>query len=344
MLYVFCGDSPSDKLQQMTEQFCLPYSCVRRVRKGSLPVISKSDKILIAIDIDEFSGSDIPLLELIAAARRQSDHYFAGAVGAILCCGFSMLYTKTFASKIAFLCNGMGLAFIGKPVVEALLEYRNFMNKQKQLPLPLKEICLQDCKILGERLSDFRSDFRPHRITAVHTSRPEVSNTHALMNEILSRLSAYKTTFSLHGKSIMDCRGCLFNQCLSLSSKGRCYYSEDILDEVFRDLVDSDSLMIACPNYNDSMPANYFAMVNRMTYIYRSQDLSQKSVYAIIVSSNSGSDMVAAQVISAFCFNKGFRLPPYFALTGQACDPLSILSQEGIEASIEEYASRLRSK
>ena len=92
------------------------------------------------------------------------------------------------------------------------------------------------------------------------------------------------------------------------------------------------------------MPANYFAMINRMTYIYRQKDFSDKYLYAIIVSANSGFDMVAGQIISAFCFNKGFRLAPNFALMEQANEPLSILNLPHIKQSMSKYAKDLEKK
>lgn len=341
MLHIFCGSSPSLKLQSMIQSFCSAYSDIRYADPDALPCLEANDSILFAIDIDEWTGIDLEILLLIKKAAQQSSNYFYGVKGALLCCANSMLHTKTFCSHIALLINRLGLSLIGKPMVEALPNYRNFINKQKLLSLPLEEICLSDCAHLGQRLYKAELPFSCTKIIAIHTSRPELSNTYALMSNILNCLPCEKKIFSLFGEKIMDCRGCLHSVCMKLSSDGRCYYQGDILDEIFQNLLVSDTLMIACPNYNDSMPANYFALVNRMTYIYRAQDLSQKNIYAIIVSSNSGSDMVAAQVISAFCFNKGFRLPPYFTVMEQACEPLSILNEVDIETVISNFIDKI---
>ena len=142
----------------------------------------------------------------------------------------------------------------------------------------------------------------------------------------------------------MDCRGCDFDQCMAFANNGRCYYEDDNLNEVFSSIETSGALVIACPNYNDSMPANYFAMINRMTYVYRTKSFLDKYIYAVIVSSNSGFDMVAMQIISAFCFNKGFRLPAYFALMQQANEPLSILKNENLEKITKKYALNIQLK
>lgn len=341
MLHIFCGSSPSDKLQEMIQAFSRSYPDHQFVCSKTLSPLPWGDSVLIAIDIDPDTGSDFEILRLIKKAREISPNYFYGAKAALICTSPTMLHSKTFASKVAFLTNAMGLTFVGKPLVESLTDYRNFINKQKMIDATLQEICLHDCTDLGVRLSQLELPLSTKKITAVHTSRPEVSNTYALMKAVLDQLPVETSTFSLAGQSLMDCRGCPHTLCMDLSSRGRCYYRGDILEQVFDSLLSSDTLMIACPNYNDSMPANYFAMVNRMTYIYRSRDLRHKNIYAVIVSSNSGSDMVASQVISAFCFNKGFRLPPYFALIEQACDPLSILEKDHIQSTIQRFADQI---
>jgi hypothetical protein len=63
------------------------------------------------------------------------------------------------------------------------------------------------------------------------------------------------------------------------------------------------------------------AVINRMTALYKRVKFGDKTLFSVVVSGNSGSDCVAKQLIGALNINKGFRLPPYFALTATANDP-----------------------
>ncbi len=338
MLYIFSSPAPSISLGEMINAFCHSYEGFSFVALDSMPMLKKNDHILFAWE-SNICGVDTSILELIHKAYTISPKYFYDAKGAIICFSKTIFYTKYFSSHIAFLSNNMGLEYIGKPIVEAIESYNNFKSRQKINNISLKELCLEECMLLGKRLRDDKFIKSEHStITAVHSSHIDRSNTYALLERVLKRIDTKKTIYSLAGEKIMDCRGCDFDQCMNFSNHGICYYEGDKLKDIFKSLESSQALIMACPNYNDSMPANYFAMINRMTYIYRQKDFSDKYLYAIIVSANSGFDMVAGQIISAFCFNKGFRLAPNFALMEQANEPLSILKQSHIEESIKKYA------
>ena len=344
MLYIFSSDSPSIQLSEMINAFCHSYSDFKFVTLDNLPSLKQHDKVLFAWEAD-ICGVDTSILKLIHKAYLSSPKFFSGCKGSILCFSKTIFYTKYFSSHIAFLTNNMGLEFIGKPMVEAVESYNNFKNKQKLNNISLKQLCLEECMNLGKRLKNDKHELHQNpKITAVHASHIDRSNTYALMKLILDNLSIEKSIFSLAEERIMDCRGCDFEQCMNFSNHGVCYYEGDKLKDIFKSLDSSQALIVACPNYNDSMPANYFAMINRMTYIYRQKDFSDKYLYAIIVSANSGFDMVAGQIISAFCFNKGFRLAPNFALMEQANEPLSILNLPHIKQSMSKYAKDLEKK
>lgn len=345
MLYIFSAVKVSYRLSAMAKAFSEAFGQIRYASVSDMPVLKKNDCVLFAWEAD-ICGVDMHILELIKTASSISPDYFYGAKAAIICYSESIYYTKSFSSQIAFLTSNMGLEFIGKPVAEATKDYTNYKNMQKLYDMPLEQICHKVCHELGIRLKeyDILQSHIPKRITAVHASRPQISNTYALMKKVLDKVDTEKQIFSLAEKRIMDCRGCDFDQCMAFANKGRCYYDDDTLTEVFSSMEDSGVLVIACPNYNDSMPANYFAMINRMTYVYRTKSFLDKYLYAVIVSSNSGFDMVAMQIISAFCFNKGFRLPAYFALMQQANEPLSILKNDDIEKTAQKYALNIRGK
>ncbi len=344
MLYIFSSSLPSISLSEMINAFCHSYDDFEFVNLDKMPVLTKNDSILFAWE-SNICGVDTSILELISKAYIISPKYFNYAKGAIICFSKTIFYTKYFSSHIAFLTNNMGLEYIGKPIVEAIQSYKNFKSKQIQNDKSLKDLCLEECMLLGKRLKDDKFiKTVDAKITAVHTSHIDRSNTYALLERVLNNIDTQKMVFSLAGEKIMDCRGCDFEQCMNYSNHGICYYEGDKLKDIFKSLESSQSLIVACPNYNDSMPANYFAMINRMTYIYRQKDFSDKYLYAIIVSANSGFDMVAGQIISAFCFNKGFRLAPNFALMEQANEPLSVLKHSHINEIIKKYAQDIERK
>ena len=100
-------------------------------------------------------------------------------------------------------------------------------------------------------------------------------------------------------------------------------------------------MVLLCPNYNDALPANLTAAVNRLTALYRTASFGDKAVFAVVVSGYSGGDIVASQVVSALCMNKGFWLPPDFCLLETANDAGAALALPGIEARLERFADNL---
>ena len=100
-------------------------------------------------------------------------------------------------------------------------------------------------------------------------------------------------------------------------------------------------MILLCPNYNDALSANLTAAVNRLTALYRTASFEDKAVFAIVVSGYSGGDIVASQVVSAMCANKGFWLPPGAILMETANDAGAALRLPGIEGRLERFAENL---
>jgi len=148
---------------------------------------------------------------------------------------------------------------------------------------------------------------------------------------------------SLRNGEIVDCRGCAYEQCLHFGEKGECFYGGVIVDEVYPAVLQCDTLVLICPNYNDAVSANLMAFFNRLTALFRKHEerFAHKKVYALVVSGYSGGDLVAEQVLDAMCCNKNFALPPHFALLATANAPGSIRKVEGIEKEIAGMAGCL---
>ena len=149
---------------------------------------------------------------------------------------------------------------------------------------------------------------------------------------------------SLRDGEVYDCRGCSYETCLHLGEEGRCFYGGVVTREVYPALLESDGLVMVCPNYNDAVSANLSAFINRLTALFRVNDFYDKRVFGVIVSGYSGSDIVAQQLISSLNMNKTFMLPPRFALMKTANAPLSIGSVPGIREDVYEYAKQIMSE
>jgi hypothetical protein len=98
---------------------------------------------------------------------------------------------------------------------------------------------------------------------------------------------------------------------------------------------------VLCPNYNDALSANISASINRLTALYRRRTFYDKYLYGIVVSGYSGSDIVAAQLISGLNMNKTLILPPRFVMMETANDPGAALALPGIEDRLDAFAQNI---
>jgi len=104
----------------------------------------------------------------------------------------------------------------------------------------------------------------------------------------------------------------------------------------------ADAIVWLCPNYNDAIAANLTAVINRLTVLYRQITFSNKSIFTVVVSGNSGSDSIGKQLIGALNINKGFRLPANFAIMEIANDPLAIFKVLNIEEKSKIFAENIK--
>ena len=145
----------------------------------------------------------------------------------------------------------------------------------------------------------------------------------------------------LRNGTLEDCAGCPYTTCLHFGERGGCFYGGVMVQEVFPALREADAVVLLCPNYNDALSANLTAAVNRLTALYRTASFEDKAVFAIVVSGYSGGDIVASQVVSAMCANKGFWLPPGAILMETANDAGAAMKLPGIEGRLERFAEGL---
>ena len=265
-----------------------------------------------------------------------------GSVGAVWLDGESEDYTKAAGRELIQAMNQSGCSFPGNPFCEATGSLKNFLVRAQNTGCTLErayELAVGD---LLERLLSYPQPMaRSHSLLCIHTCDPATSNTYWVWKQLRAEFSGNLMIqeISLRGGPLMDCAGCSYEACMYYSSNADCYYGGTMVEEVYPALMDARALILLCPNYNDALGANLSAFINRLTALYRRRPFSDKSLFAVVISGYSGSDLVTAQLIDALNMNKAFQLPADFAFTETANLAGSIRRVPGIEEKIRSYAA-----
>lgn len=306
----------------------------------------KAPAILFAVSLPR-NGSAPEWREFIADCLTYP-RILDGAVGAVIVDGAGELFTKSLARELIFAANYAGCAFPGKPLVEARGDLYNFNTAAKIRGVDNFEAYLEAAKSLVERLERGMPESadaagRKPNLLMLHASSRATSNSLLLWEMVKKNVGdkADITEISVRNGTIVDCRGCGFETCRHFGENGDCFYGGLMVEQVYPAILACDALVLICPNYNDAVGASLTAMFNRLTALFYNNDFSAKKIFALVVSGYSGGELLAEQVIGAMCLNKGFSLPPHFALLETANDPRSILEREGVEERAAALAARL---
>ncbi len=302
----------------------------------------KSKRLLIAVDVD-IIGGNAPLYKWLRSLYTQGDQPLHGAVAAILVNSTSALYTKRVAQYTLYHLNRLGCRVIGHPLVEATGQLENFLTWQKTMDLSLEDICMKMCGELGQRLQAYSvpSVDQP-KILMLHASARETSNTLMLWQLISKHLpGAEIEEYHIQDDQIAECKGCTFRTCMHFSDMRSCYYGGIMVDQILPAIEAADAVVWICPNYNDAISAKLMAVINRLTVLYRRVSFKEKRLFSIIVSGNSGSDLLSTQLLGALNINKGFMLPPDYAMMAIANDPGSILEQADIQERAAAFGQQM---
>jgi multimeric flavodoxin WrbA len=340
-IYVIKPKEISDLLCLMINAACDSTSQISITDAAALPDLTNK-RILLAVELNE-AGYCIPIIEIISQLYKRGCNTLSGSKAALLIYSPNEYNTKSAASDIIFQLNLLGCQFPGHPVVEAVASLENFRTWQKTLPLTLTEICLEQCKKLGNLLSEFKvPQIKTPNIVALHSSSSSTSNTLALWNMIKSELTDYIIEeLHVENGTVLDCKGCSFKTCLHYSKQSSCFYGGVLVKEIYPAIEKADAVIWLCPNYNDSVSANISAVINRLTALYRKTGFYDKALYAVVVSGNSGGDSVAMQLLDALCINKDFYLPANFCISATANDPGDVLEIEGIRKTAKTFAENI---
>ncbi|NLW39882.1 MAG: NAD(P)H-dependent oxidoreductase [Tissierellia bacterium] len=264
----------------------------------------------------------------------------SGSEGIVLIHSNYQHFTKTEAQSIIFKSNLLGCRFPGRPMVEATGNLDNFIPLQKVYNLSLEEICLHLCELLGKRfIKDETKRIEKPKILILHSSNRKYSNTLTLWDMVRKHLDGMDITeINIQNGTVVDCIGCPYKTCKHYGEQAKCFYGGVVVEEVYPAILESNALVLICPNYNDMITANLVALINRLTALFRKTKFYDKTLFSIIVSGHSGGDALAKQLISSLNINKTFRLPPYFALMAVANDKGAIKKVPNIEELSEKFA------
>lgn len=299
----------------------------------------RNRRILFAVPLDE-TGTNVELCALLALLRAHPG-YLDGSAAGVLIDGAGDLYTKSVGRELVLTANRAGCLFPGRPLVEAIGSLRNFMVQAKNSGGSLEDAYHHSARDLVNRILEFQTpkQTRP-KILVLHASSHRTSNTMALWSRVAEHLasSCEIREIGLRNGTLEDCSGCPYTMCLHFGEKSECFYGGVMVQEVYPALRQADAVVMLCPNYNDAVSANLSACINRLTALYRTTSFDRKALFGIVVSGYSGGDIVASQLVSALCMNKGFWLPPDFCLLETANDPGTALKLPGIEERLERFA------
>ncbi len=330
--------NPSVKLQKMIDDLAqLAY--YRQVERLDDIVLLKGDLLVIAADLD-ILGDNCQINQLLKDYLSRTNNNLTGVICGFFICSDSIYHTKDYARRLAFVLNLAGAHFNGHALFEVVAEYKNLQTWQKVYQLSLEQVCQKRIAAFHDALH-YKKVQRHTKLVALHASERSKSNTLALWEMVHSYLPPDFTVKTLHIENgeIVDCKGCDFKTCLHFAKQNSCYYGGRVTKELLPAIEWADIVVWICPNYNDAVSAMHTALINRLTVLYRKMSLSDKQVYGIIVSANSGGDVVAAQLIDALNFNKGFMLPPRAMLCETANDPAAILKVNDIQSKAANFAA-----
>lgn len=299
-------------------------------------------RVLFALHVDAYGAGEA--LHTLLRRLRREPALLNGTVCGIVVDGDSELYTKSAAQALALAASMAGAYLPGKPLVEGTGSLYNQHIAAKNLGLSLEAAYFHRARELVSRILAFEPPrFAQPQLLTLHASGNRRSNTVWMGRELVRRLpdAVSARELSLQNGTIFDCRGCSYDACLHFAENNRCFYGGAITEEVLPAVQRCNAILLLCPNFNDAVSANITAFFNRLTNLSVLRDLSDKYVFAVVVSGYSGSDLVARQILGAMCLNKGAILPPRFCLMQTANDPDSARTSPGIETRLDTFAAQM---
>mgnify|MGYP000881755172 CR=1 FL=1 len=307
-------------------------------RQGSAP----GAHLLWVIDLGR-DGINLEYTRMLRLLR--SGLLLDGTMGAMIIDAQTELYTKSTAEELALALNHCGCALVGRSLVEGTASLENFRIAARNLGTDnlLEAYCNSAAQLVKNLLHfTFPLSVRP-QVTMLHASNPKRSNTLALAMAVEKRLAGVMDfrVIGLRNGTLYDCSGCPYEVCLHFGEKNSCVYGGIMVKDVYPSILESEAILMVCPNYNDALTANITGCINRLTALYRKRAFYDKAMFAIVVSGYSGSDNLTMQLIAALNMNKSFYLPPHFAMMETAFAPGSAMALKDIGKRLDDFADNM---
>ncbi len=319
-----------------------PFKIIRTIKDFKETNLQNS-KLLFVIALS-FGGINIEYCKILEYIRNEKE-FLKNSIAGLIIDGKSEFYTKDVSRNLVFSANMSGCTFIGKPLVEATGDLKNFKTISKLEEISLEEAYEKQVKSLIDRLFAYKKKkLDKANLLLVHSSNRATSNTLMLWDMVSKYLDDRFeiNEVALNKVQLNDCRGCPYEACLHFGKQVGCFYGGGVVtEEVYPALLEADVVVMVCPNYNDSLNANLVAVINRLTALSISHNITDKSVYAIVVSGYSGGDIIAKQILGALNLNKGMELKENFAFLETANAKGSILKVEDIEIKAKKFADKI---
>ena len=337
---------PSKNISPMLSEMISMFTCNTNYTfvKDSNIIPNLQNKKIIFICENTNIDCDISMLEFFSKLYEKGEQSLLGSVAAVLVHSNTEHGTKRTSQEIIYLANNLGCCFIGHSVVEATSSLRNFHTWQKIMNLSLKEICLNMCTKLANRLLEYSPlAIASPKILVIYSTPNKTSNTLDLWHMTSKHLGQYDIKeLQIENGEVLDCKGCSYKLCTHFGNNDKCFYGGVMVHDVLPAIEESDAIIWLCPNYNDAIASNLTAVINRLTVLYRKIDFFDKCIFAVVVSGSSGSDSISKQLIGALNINKGFKLPPYFSIMAIANDPGEIFNIPQIQETAKKFAENIR--
>lgn len=338
---LFYADRGSGRLWQQLSPLAMPMDPLVLRDPSSLSGCSGS-RILFAVQLNK-AGLSAGFTALLSWLRTHPGR-LQGCTAVFAVDSPNEFYSKAAGRELALAANQAGCILPGHSLVEATGSLANFAQRARNADTDLIGAYRMALQGLMRNLLDWQPVFCEHpRLVVIHASTRSVSNTLDLWTSLKTRLpGAEFSEFCLRNGMLADCAGCSYPTCLHFGEQGSCFYGGVMVDEVYPALRSANALVMLCPNYNDALSANLTAFINRLTALFRTGSFTDKQLFALVVSGYSGGDIVSRQIVSALSMNKGFILPPDFALMVTANDRGSAMRLPGIQKQLDGYAARMR--
>ena len=336
-VYVLAPGKTSPLLKDMIDSATKGYNKIIINDSSFLPDL-KNKRILFAIELN-MAGYNLEYLKMMTSLHERGEDSLLGSVGGVLIHGDSELYTKSIAQDVIFQSNLLGCSFPGRPIVEATASLSNLLTIQKAIKKPIDDVLSDLCYNLGKTIMKHTKIKRKNpKLLVLHASNRETSNTLNLWDMIKIHIKNVDIKeIHIENGTVRDCKGCPYKTCKHYGEQTSCFYGGIMVEEVYPAVLEADSIVWICPNYNDALSANMSAVINRLTALFRKTKFYDKSIFGVIVSGNSGSDILSKQLISALNINKTFRLPPYFSIMATANDKDAIYEIDDIRERAKSF-------